>query len=163
MLKNDNMKKSYPLVISCHQAEHNKAQEGKALYKILKTIYDLKAEVGTLRKAMDRHRISTDGEPEPKNGKGFQFEKQKLKLAGIAKKKGKLGNLQARSLVLNREISMTDSVEEEKEEQCNNVMVFVEPKSAPVNYRTMSAKLSFMTRFNHADVKEAAYKMIEAR
>ncbi len=43
MLKNDNMKKSYPLVISSHQAEDNKAQEGNGLDKILKTIYDLKA------------------------------------------------------------------------------------------------------------------------
>ncbi len=54
MPKNDNMKKSYPLVISCRQAEHNKAHEGKALDKILKPIYDFKAEVGTLRKAMDQ-------------------------------------------------------------------------------------------------------------
>jgi hypothetical protein len=68
MLKKDNMKKSYPLVISCRQAEHNKAQEGKALDKILKTIYDLKAEVGKLRKAFDLHDISTDGEPKSKSG-----------------------------------------------------------------------------------------------
>ena len=32
MQKNDNMEKSYPLVISCRQAEHNKAQEGEARY-----------------------------------------------------------------------------------------------------------------------------------
>jgi hypothetical protein len=112
---------------------------------------------------MDRHGISADGEPELKNGEGFQFEKQKTKFAGIARKKGKLGNLQAKSLVQHREISMTDSDEEEQEEQCNNVMVFVEPKRAPVNYLTMSAKLSSMTRFDHADVKEAAYKMTEVR
>jgi hypothetical protein len=66
-------------------------------------------------------------------------------------------------LVQNREISITDSDEEEQEEQCNNVMVIVEPKHAQVNYRTMRAKLSAMTRFNHADIKEAAYKMTEAR
>jgi hypothetical protein len=63
MLRNDNMKKLYPQVISGIQVEHNKTQEGKALHKKLKTIYDLKAEVGTLRKAMDQHGISTDGEP----------------------------------------------------------------------------------------------------
>jgi hypothetical protein len=87
MLKNDNVKESSPLVISGRQFEHNKAHEGKALDKILKTIYDLKAEVGALRKAMDRHGISPDGETEPKNGKGVQFEKQKQKFAGIAKRK----------------------------------------------------------------------------
>ncbi len=53
MQKNDDAKKLYPPVISCRQAEHNKAQEGKALDKILKTINDLRAMVGTLRKAMD--------------------------------------------------------------------------------------------------------------
>jgi hypothetical protein len=105
-----------------------------------------------LRKAIDRHCISTDGEPEPKNGKGFQFERQKQKFAGIAKNKGKLVNLQARSLVPNHEISMTDSVEEEQEEQCNNVMVVVEPKRAQVNNRTISAKLSSMMRFDHAEL-----------
>jgi hypothetical protein len=63
---------------------------------------------------MDLHSISADGEPEPKVGMGFHFEKQKQKFAGIAKKKGKLGNLQARSLVPNREISTTDSDEEEQ-------------------------------------------------
>jgi hypothetical protein len=54
MQKNDDAKKKlFPPVISSRQAEHNKAQEGKALDKILKTIYDLTAKVGTLRKAMD--------------------------------------------------------------------------------------------------------------
>ncbi len=62
---------------------------------------------------------------------------------------------------LNLEISMTGSDKEEQEEQCNNVMVFVETKRAPVNYRTMSAKLSSMTQFDHADVTETAYKMIK--
>ncbi len=50
--------------------------------------------------------------------------------------------------------------------KCQNhscVMVIVEPKRALVNYRIMSAKLSFMTRINHADIKEAAYKMTKAR
>ncbi len=113
------------MVISGRQFEHNKAHEGKALDKILKTIYDLKAKVGALRKALDRHGISTDGETEAKNGKGFQFEKQKPKFAGIAKRKGKLGNLQSKSFVPNREFSITDPDEEEQEEQCNNVMVIV--------------------------------------
>ncbi len=114
MQKNDDAKKKlFPPVISSRQAEHNKAQEGKALDKILKTIYDLTAKVGTLRKAMDWHGISSDGESEPKHGKGFRFEKQKpnllSKFAMIAKKKGKLGNLQASSLVQNNKILMTYS------------------------------------------------------
>jgi hypothetical protein len=66
---------------------------------------------------MDRHCISTDGNPEPKNGMGFQFEKQKQKFAGIAKRTGKLGNLQTKSLIQNSEVSITDSDEEEQEEQ----------------------------------------------
>ncbi len=41
-------------------------------------------------------------------------------------------------------------------------MVIVEPKRAPVNYRTIGAKLSCMTLLNHADIKDAAYKMAEA-
>jgi hypothetical protein len=36
MLKNDNMKKLSPLVIRGRQVQHNKAQEGKALNKILR-------------------------------------------------------------------------------------------------------------------------------
>ncbi len=71
------------------------------------------------------------------------YEKQKHKFAGIAKKKGKLGNLLSKSLVPNREISITGSDEEEQGEQCNNVMVLVEPKRAPDKYRTMSAKAIF--------------------
>jgi hypothetical protein len=42
-------------------------------------------------------------------------------------------------------------------------MVIVDPKRALVNYRTMSAKFFSTTQFDHADVKEAAYKMTEAR
>ena len=34
-------------------------------------------------------------------------------------------------------------------------------KRTPINYRAMSAKFASMTRFNHTDVKEAAYKMTE--
>ncbi len=62
---------------------------------------------------MDQHRISTDGKPElePKTGKGFQFEKQKPKIAGISKRNENLGNLQStgKSLVQNSKISITDS------------------------------------------------------
>jgi hypothetical protein len=41
-------------------------------------------------------------------------------------------------------------------------MAIVKPKRAPFNYRTMSAKLSSMARFDHADIKDA-YNMTEAR
>jgi hypothetical protein len=89
--------------------------------------------------------------------KGIPIRETENGISRDCQEKGKLRNLQAKSLVPNCEISMTDSDEEEQEEQCNNVMV-IEPKCALVNYRTTSAKLSSMTRLNHADVKEAAYK-----
>ena len=159
--RNDYQKKSSPPVMRRKQAEHTKSQEEHALGKILKTIYDLKAEVGSFRKALDRHGISIDGESDPKPGKGNQIDKQKPKFAGIAKKKSRMGKAQSKSLVPDREISITDS-DEEVEEQCYNVMAVVdEPKRASINYRAMSAKLSSMTRFDHADLKEAAYKMNE--
>ncbi len=113
MPKNDNMKKQSSLVIRSRQVEHNKAQEGKALDKILQTIHGLKAEVGTWREAMDRHGVRIDGEPEPKHGQALQFEKQKRKSRVIAKEKGKTGNRQSKPLVPNREISVTGSDEEE--------------------------------------------------
>jgi hypothetical protein len=82
MLKNDNMKKLYPQVISSCQAEQIKAQEGKALDKILKFIYGLKAEVGTLRKAMDQHGISTDGKPDKnRNSQGLPRKKKKWEIS----------------------------------------------------------------------------------
>jgi hypothetical protein len=88
---------------------------------------------------------------------GIPIRETENEISRDCQEKGKLRNLQSKSLVPNREISMTDSDEEEQEEQCNNVMV-IEPKCALVNYMTTSAKLSSMTRLNHADVKEAAYK-----
>ena len=60
--------------------------------------------IKTFRKAMDQHGISIDGEPETKNGKGTHFEKQISKFAGIAKRKGKMGKVQSRSLVPDRKI-----------------------------------------------------------
>ena len=52
-------------------------------------------------------------------------------------------------------LSITDS-NEEWEEQCYNVIAVIdEPKRAQVNYRAMSAKFAYMTRFDHADLKEA--------
>ena len=70
-----------------------------------------------------------------------------------------MGNVHSKSLVPDREISITDS-DQEVEEQCYNVMAVIdEPKRAPINYRAMTAKFASMTRFDHADLKEAAYKM----
>jgi hypothetical protein len=70
-----------------------------------------------------------------------------------------MGKVQSNSLIHCSEIQSTDSDEEVQEEQCNNTMVIVEPKRAPVSYRAMSAKLSSMTRFDNADLKKAAHKM----
>ncbi len=107
---------------------------------------------------MDWHCVSysIDGEPEPKKGKGFLFEKQKpKKLQGLLGRKEKWAisnpscwssTWKFQSLILMRK----------HKKQSNNVMVVVEPKRALVNYRKMSAKLSSMTQFNHADIKEAA-------
>ena len=88
-------------------------------------------------------------------------KKQKQKFAGIAKKKSRMGNVHSKSLVPDREILITDS-EEEVEQQCYNVMaVIAEPKRALIIYSAMSAKFASMTRLDHADLKEAAYKMNE--
>jgi hypothetical protein len=64
----------------CKQGEHTKSQEDHALGKVLQTIYDLKAEVGCLRKALDRHGIQIDGESNPKHGKGNQFEETETEI-----------------------------------------------------------------------------------
>ena len=68
----------------------------------------------------------TAPESDPKHGKGNQFEKQKPKFAGIAKKKSRMDNVHSKSLVPDREI--TDSDEEVKE-QCYHVMAMIEEPS----------------------------------
>ena len=108
----------------------------------------MKAEVACFRKALDRHGIQIDGKSDPKPGKGNQFKKQKPKFAGIVKKKSRMGNVHSKSLVPDREVSITDS-DEEVEEQCYNKMgllmaVIEEPKHAQINYRAMSAKFASM-------------------
>jgi hypothetical protein len=55
-----------------------------------------------------------------------------------------LASLWSRTAKFQLLILIIESDEEEQEEQCNNVMVIVETKRAPVNYRTMTAKFKAM-------------------
>ncbi len=132
------MKKNSPPVMRRRQIEHNKTQEMQGFDKIMKTLNDMKEEMGILRKSMDKHEIHIKGDSDSKQGKGNYLDTQKPNFAGIAKKIGKVGKSQSQSLVPDRELSITDSDEEKHDEHRHNMLVMVEPKRAPINYRSMN-------------------------
>ena len=120
-------------------------------------IYDLKADVGTIKKGLESKGILVDSAPDHKrDGKGYpQTDRHRPKFAGIAKKT-RLGKIIAtRSLVPNREVEMTDSNEEqEEEEQAQLAMIVPVVKKILPNYRGRNASLSSIMRFDHVDLQK---------
>ncbi len=84
-----------------------------------------------------------------------QSDRHRPKFAGIAKKT-KLGKIIAtRSLVPSREVEMTDSDEEQvEEEQAQLAMIVPVVKKILPNYRGRNASLSSMMRFDHVDLQK---------
>jgi hypothetical protein len=155
-LRNDNVKRSSPPSRD-RQSKHNEQTEKVDYAKILKVIYDLKADVGTIKKGLESKGILVDSAPDHKrDGKGYpQSDRQRPKFAGIAKKT-KLGRIIAsRSLVPNREVEVTDTDEEpEEEEQAQLAMIVPVIKKTLTNYRGRNASLSSMMRFDHMDLQK---------
>jgi hypothetical protein len=111
-------------------------------------IYDLKAEVGTIKNGLEAKGILVDSAPDHKqDGKGYPHsDRQRPKFAGIAKKT-------SLSLVPNREIKVTDSNEEqEEEEQAQLAMVVPVVKKILTIYRGRNASLSSMMQYDHVDL-----------
>jgi hypothetical protein len=138
-------------------SKHTELTKNIDYAKILKVIYDLKADVGTIKKGLESKGILVDSAPDHKrDGKGYpQTDRNRPKFAGIAKKT-KLGKIIAtRSLVPNREVEMTDSDEEqEEEEQAQLAMIVPVVKKILPNYRGRNASLSSMMRFDHVDLQK---------
>ena len=139
------------------QSKHNELTENHDYAKILKVIYDLKADVGTIKKGLESKGILVDSAPDHKrDGKGYpQTDRHRPKFAGIAKKT-KLDKIKAtRSLVQNREVEMTDSDEEqEEEEQAQLAMIVPVVKKTLTNFRGRNAYLSSIMRFDHVDLQK---------
>ena len=107
------------------QPKHTELQDNVDNAKLLEVIYDLKADVGTIKKGLEAKGILVHSAQDHKrDGKGHpQPERQRPKFAGIAKKT-KLGKrIASHSLVPNREVVVTDSNEEEEQEQAQLAMV----------------------------------------
>jgi hypothetical protein len=154
--RNDNVKRSSPPSRDRH-SKHTELNENIDYAKILKVIYDLKADVGTIKKGLESKGILVDSAPDHKrDGKGYpQTDRHRPKFAGIAKKT-KLDKIKAtRSLVQNREVEMTDSDEEqEEEEQAQLAMIVPVVKKTLTNFRGRNAYLSSIMRFDHVDLQK---------
>jgi hypothetical protein len=125
--------------------------------RILQAICDLKSDVGTIKKSLYNAGIQAGPIPNHKHGKEpLQSDKPRVKFAGIAKKT-KMGRIvSSRSLVQDREINISDTDEEEDDQQAQLAQVVTKAKRAPINYRAQKASLSSMMRFDHVDLQQGS-------
>jgi hypothetical protein len=132
-------------------------RENPVYDRILQAICDLKSDVGTIKKSLYNAGIQAGPIPNHKHGKEpLQSDKPRVKFAGIAKKT-KMGRITAsRSLVQDREINISDTDEEEDDQQANLAQVVTKAKRAPINYRAQKASLSSMMRFDHVDLQQGS-------
>ena len=113
--------------------------------KLMQVVFDMKAEMGCMRKAMVNAGMSFDKSPnEPKPREHFVNGKQKNKFAGTAKK-NKSSRIAQRSLVIvHDKIELSDS-DDENQPDYGGMAILARPKKH-VSPRTMNAMLVGITR-----------------
>jgi hypothetical protein len=131
----DNVKRSPPQ--RNHFTKKPESPENNVYGRILQALHDLKSDVGTIKKSLNNAGIRSDRPKtiHDKYGKGQPHpDKQRTKFAGIAKTT-KLGKIIAsRSLVQNRKIDLSDTDEEEEDQQAHLAEVVTKAKKALINY-----------------------------
>jgi hypothetical protein len=130
--------------------------ESPRMEKLMQVMYDMKAEMGALRRAFQQAGICVDAPHQKKNKEQHMNRNQKAKFAGIAKKANQSKNVVSRSLVpdkIPRALSDSDSKDELHESR--NMAVAMKHK-VPINPRALSAALHGMTRSNHVRARAMA-------
>jgi hypothetical protein len=124
--------------------------------KLMQAMYDMKAEMGALCRALQKAGICIDA-PHQKKTKEQQLNgNQKSKFVGIAKKVNRSKNIASRSVVPDKvphQLSDTDF--EDKPHESSNVAVAMKRKVS-INPRALSAALHGMTRSDHVPARAMA-------
>ncbi len=109
-------------------------------------MYDMKAEMGVLRRALQQAAIYLDAPHQKKNKVQHINGSQKPKFARIAKKAYLSKNVASRSLVLDKiPQALSDSDSEDEPHESSNMAVALKRK-VPINPRALSAALHGMAR-----------------
>jgi hypothetical protein len=130
--------------------------ESPRLEKLMQVMYDMKAEMAALRRALHQAGICVDAPYNKKNKEQPINGSQKPKFAGIAKRANRSKKIASKSLVPNRIPStVTDTDSEDEPHEISNMAVAVRRK-VPMNPRALSADLHGITRSNHVRARAMA-------
>ena len=129
-----------------NQESRSPKPEPSDISKLKQVVFDLKAEMGSMRKAMARAGISFDKSPNmPRPRKQTANGKQKGKFAGKAKMKNKTNKVPQRSRVpvpCSNEVSDSN---DDPQPEYGQVAIVVKPQKKHVSPRTINAMLVGMT------------------
>jgi hypothetical protein len=115
--------------------------ESPRLEKLMQVMYDMKAEMGALRRALHQAGICVDAPHNKKNKEQPINGSQKPKFAGIAKRANWSKNIASRSFVPNKvPTTVEDTDSEDEPHEISNMAVAVRHK-VPMNPRALSADL----------------------
>jgi hypothetical protein len=130
--------------------------ESPRMEKLMQVMYDMKAEMGALRRALQLAGICVDAPYNKKNKEQHINGSQKPKFAGIAKKTSWKKKIVSRSLVQGKiPQDHSDSDSEDGPHESSNMAVAVGRK-VPINSSALSAALHGMTRSDHVRARAMA-------
>jgi hypothetical protein len=130
--------------------------DSKRLEKLMQVMYDMKPEMGALRRALHVAGICVDAPCNKKNKEQPINGSQKPKFAGIAKRANRSKKVASRSLVPDKlPTSITDTDSEDESHESSNMAVAVKRK-VPINPRALSADLHGMARSDHVRARAMA-------
>jgi hypothetical protein len=124
--------------------------------KLMQVMYDMKAEMGALHRALQLVDICVDAPYNKKNKEQHINGSQKPKLAGFAKKTSWKKKIASRSLVpgkIPQDHSDSDSEDEPHE---SSKMAVAMNRRFPINPRALSAALHGMSRSYHVRARAMA-------
>jgi hypothetical protein len=130
--------------------------ESPRMEKLMQVMYDMKAEMDALRRALQQAGICVEAPYQKKNKEQHINGSQKSKFAGIAKKANRSKNVASRSLAHGKiPQAFSDSDSEDEPDESSNMAVAMKRK-VPINPRALSAALNGMTRSNHVRARAMA-------
>ncbi len=119
-------------------------------------MYDMKAEMGVLRRALQQAGMCVDTPNQKKNKKQHINGSQKPKFAGIAKKANWSKNVASRSQVPDKiPQALSDSDSEDEPHESSNMAAAMKRK-VPINPRAWNAALYGMMRSDHVRARAMA-------
>ncbi len=132
------------------------SHESPRLEKHMQVMYNMKAEMGSLRRALHVAGICVEAPYNKKNKEQPINGRQKPKFAGIAKRANRSKKVASKSLVPDQlPTSITDTDSEDEPHESSNMAVAVKRK-VPINPRALSADLHGMTRSYHVRARAMA-------